>query len=146
LIQNGKDMEERSEEQVISRLFDLENEGQAAQRAELTGERFLALIQDPANGLSYVFRHGLDETEGAKVPAGTEFWEYPTWDEAEQAFAQQLDEDRKAGELVEVDSEEGLGDSDTDGAEVRDRYSASDEDPLVGSADDTVGEQTDQVF
>ena len=135
-------MEEKSEEQVISRLFDLENAGQAAQRAELTGERFLSLIQDSANGLAYVFQHGLDETEGAEVPPGTEFWEYPTWDEAERAYAQLLEEDRRAGELVEVDSEEGLGDSDTGGAEVRDRYSASDEDDLIGGAEDTVGEQT----
>ena len=97
-------MEERSEEQVISRLFDLENSGQAAQRAELTGERFLSLIQDPDNGLGYVFQHGLDETEGVEVPEGTEFWEYPTWDEAQRAFTQLLEEDRQAGELVEVDS------------------------------------------
>src|ERR1700694_4131883 len=116
-------MEERSEEQVINRLFQLENEGQAAQRAELTEDRFLSLIQDPANGRGYVFMHPLDETEGAEVPAGTEFWEYPTWDEAERAYSQLLEEDRKAGELVEQDSEEGLGDSDTGGAEVRDRYS-----------------------
>ena len=145
MTQNVKGMEERSEEQVISRLFDLENNGQAAQRAELTGERFVSLIQDPTNGLGYVFRHGLDETEGAEVPAGTEFWEYPTWDEAERAYAQLLNEDRQAGELIEVDSEEGLGDSDTDGAEVRDRYSASDEDPLIASEEDHVGEETDQV-
>jgi hypothetical protein len=138
-------MEERSEEQIISRLFDLENTGQAAQRAELTGERFLSLIQDPASGRAYVFQHGLDETEGAEVPVGTEFWAYTTWDEAERAYTQLLEEDRKAGELVETDSDEGLGDSDTDGAEVRDRYSASDEDPLVGSGDDKVGEETDQV-
>jgi hypothetical protein len=137
-------MEERSEEQVISRLFDLENDGRAAQRAELTGERFLSLIQDPDNGLGYVFQHGLDETEGAEVPPGTEFWVYPTWDEAERAYAQLLKEDREAGEVVETDSDEGLGDSDTSGAEVRDRYSASDEDPLVGSSDDIVGEETDR--
>jgi hypothetical protein len=137
-------MEERSEEQVISRLFDLENDGRAAQRAELTGERFLSLIQDPDNGLGYVFQHGLDETEGAEVPPGTEFWEYPTWDEAERAYAQLLKEDQEAGELVETDSDEGLGDSDTSGAEVRDRYSASDEDPLVGSSDDIVGQETDR--
>jgi hypothetical protein len=138
-------MEERSEEQVISRLFDLENDGQAAQRAELTGERFLSLIQDPVNGLGYVFQHGLDETEGAEVPAGTEFWEYSTWDEAERAYAQLVAEDRQAGELVEVDSEEGLGDSDASGAEVRDRYSASDEDLLIGNGEERVGEETDQV-
>src|SRR3981081_1971202 len=140
----GRGMQERSEEQVISRLFDLENDGRAAQRAELTGERFLSLIQDPDNGLGYVFQHGLDETEGAEVPPGTEFWEYPTWDEAERAYAQLLKEDREAGELVETDSDEGLGDSDTSGAEVRDRYSASDEDPLVGSSDDIVGQETDR--
>jgi hypothetical protein len=138
-------MEERSEEQVVSRLFDLENTGQAAQRAELSGERFLSLIQDPVNGLGYVFQHGLDETEGAEVPPGTEFWEYPTWDEAERAYAQLLNEDRQAGELVETDSEEGLGDSDTGGAEVRDRYSASDDDSLVEGGEDNVGEQTDQA-
>jgi len=133
---------ERSEEQVISRLFELENDGRAAQRAELSGERFLSLIQDPDNGIGYVFQHGVDETEGAEVPEGTEFWEYPTWDEAQRAYAQLLDEDRRAGELIETDSEEGLGDSETDGAEVRDRYSASDEDPLI-EGEDAVGEQND---
>ncbi len=138
-------MDDRSEEQIISRLFDLENDGQAAQRAELTGERFISLIQDPVSGLGYVFQHGLDETEGAEVPIGTEFWEYPTWDEAERAYAQLVAEDRQAGELVETDSEEGLGDSDAAGAEVRDRYSASDEDLLIGDGDDRVGEETDQV-
>jgi hypothetical protein len=145
LIQNENGMEDRSEEQIISRLFDLENDGQAAQRAELTGERFISLIQDPANGLGYVFQHGLDETEGAEVPVGTEFWEYPTWGEAETAYAQLVAEDRQAGEVVETDSEEGLGDSDADGAEVRDRYSASDEDALIGNGDDQVGQETDQV-
>ncbi|OLC14291.1 MAG: hypothetical protein E6I23_08265 [Chloroflexi bacterium] len=135
-------MEERSEEQVISRLFDLENGGLAAQRAELTGERFLSLIQDPDNGIGYVFQHGLDETEGAEVPPGTEYWEYDTWEEAQRAFAQLLDEDRRAGELVETDSEEGLGDSETGGAEVRDRYSASDEDLQI-EEEDSVGEQAD---
>jgi hypothetical protein len=138
-------MQERSEEQVISRLFELENSGQAALRTELTGERFLSLIQDPINGVSYIFQHGLDETEGAEVPPGTEFWEYPTWDGAQRAYAQQLKEDGKAGEVVDLDSDEGLGDSEGEGAEVRDRYSASDEDPLVGSRDDSVGEETDQV-
>ena len=138
-------MDDRSEEQIISRLFELENDGQAAQRAELTGERFISLIQDPVNGLGYVFQHGLDETEGAEVPVGTEFWEYPTWDEAERAYAQLVAEDRQAGELVETDSEEGLGDSDTAGAEVRDRYSASDEDPLTSDGEDSEGEQTDII-
>lgn len=128
-------MEERSEEQIITRLFELENDGQAAERAELTGQRYISLIQDPVKGRAYVFQHGLDETEGAEVPPGTEFWEYPTWDEAERAYNQLLEEDSQAGELVATDSEEGLGDSSTDGAEVRDRYSASDEDPLIDGED-----------
>jgi hypothetical protein len=109
-------VDEKSEEQVVSRLFDLENSGQAAQRAELTGDRFLSLIQDPDDGRGYVFQHGLDESEGAEVPVGTEFWQYPTWDEAERAYAQLLEEDRRAGEVVEIDSDEGLGDSASDGA------------------------------
>ena len=135
LIQNGLTVDERSEEQIISRLFELENEGQAQRRAELSGERFLSLIEDSASGRGYVFKHGLDETEGSEVPPGTEFWEYPTWDEAQQAYAQLLGEARQSGELVEEDTEEGLGDSESGGAEVRDRYSASDEDPLVGAED-----------
>jgi hypothetical protein len=139
-------MDEQSEEQVTSRLFELENGGQAAQRAELTGARFLSLIQDPDSGRGYVFLHGTDDTDGAEVPEGTEFWEYPTWGEAERAYAQILDEDRQAGELVEVDSEEGLGDSETDGAEVRDRYSASDEDPLTTDVEDSEAGQADIVI
>lgn len=121
-------MEERSEEQIISRLFQLENSGQAERRAELSEERYLSLIHDPDRARAYVFQHGTDETEGAEVPQGTEFWEYPSLDEASRAYDQLLAESSKAGEVVEVDSDEGIGDSETDGAEVRDRYSASDED------------------
>ena len=124
-------MQERSEEQIISRLFELENGGQAERRTELSDERYLSLINDPDRSRAYVFQHGMDETEGAEVPPGTEFWEYPTLDEATRAYDQLLAESGKAGEVVEVDSEEGIGDSETDGAEVRDRYSASDEDLLI---------------
>jgi hypothetical protein len=134
-------MEEKSEEQIITRLFELENTGQAARRAELSEERFLSLLQDPDSGTAYVFRHGLDETEGVEVPPDTEFWEYPTFDEASRAFDGLLAESGQAGELVEDDSEEGIGDSETGGAEVRDRYSASDEDDLV-NLDETEGSET----
>jgi hypothetical protein len=122
---------QRSEEQIIDRLFALENEGMADQRAELIGERFLSLIHDPDGDRAYVFRHGLDDTEGAEVPAGTEFWEYASIDQAGQAYAQLLSEARRSGELVEEDSDEGLGDEEVDGAELRDVYSADDDDPLV---------------
>jgi len=124
-------MQEKSEEQVLSRLFELENEGQAERRAELTGQRFISLIQDPDSGRGFILQHGVDETEGAEIPAGTEFWEYPTWPEAERAFDQLLAESNSSGEVVEDDSTEGIGDFETAGAEVRDLYSASDEDELV---------------
>ncbi len=122
---------QRSEEQIIDRLLELENEGMADQRAELTGERFLSLIHDPDSGQAYVLQHGTDDTEGAEVPEGTEFWQYPSFDEAERAFAQQLADARESGELVEEDSDEDLGDSEVDGAELRDVYSNQDEDPLT---------------
>jgi hypothetical protein len=124
-------MQERSEEQIISRLFELENSGQAERRTELSDERYLSLIHDPDGARAYVFQHGTDETEGAEVPPGTEFWEYPTLEEATRAYNQLLAESGRAGEVVEEDSDEGIGDSETDGAEVRDRYSASDEDLLI---------------
>ncbi len=125
-------MQERSEEEILSRLFELENSGHADRRVELEGERYLSLIQDPDTGRAYVFQHGTDDTEGAEIPEGTEFYEYETREAAERAFAALLGE--QAGEIVELDSEADLGDSATDGAEVRDAYSDEDSDPLVESA------------
>src|SRR6476661_8935112 len=118
-------MQERSEEQIVSRLLELENEGQAERRALLTGERFLSLLHDPDNGRSYILRHGSDDTEGAEIPAGTEFFEYPQAEEAQRAFEQLLGESRQAGELVEDDSSEGIGDFETSGAEIRDLFADS---------------------
>jgi hypothetical protein len=128
-------MQERSEEQIISRLLDLENDGQAERRAALTGERFMALINDPDNGRGYVLRHGVDDTEGAEIPPETEFWEYPSADEASVAFDQLMEAARRAGHLVEEDSTDDVGDSETGGAEVRDRYSDEDTDPLVSEGE-----------
>jgi hypothetical protein len=116
---------------MIDRLFALENEGMADQRAELTGERFLSLIHDPDSGRAYVFQHGLDDTEGAEVPDGSEFWEYGSVEQAERAYQQLLTDARESGELVEEDSDEGMGDQEVDGAELRDVYSAEEDDPLV---------------
>jgi hypothetical protein len=132
-------VQERSEEQIISRLLELENDGQAERRAELTGERFLSLIHDPDDGRSYVLRHGTDETEGAEIPVGTEFYEYPTTDEAQRAYEQLLDESRTTGELVEEDSTDDIGDFETEGAEIRDLYADQDEDELT--RDDVISEE-----
>ncbi len=114
-------MQERSEEQILSRLLELENEGGAERRVQLTDERFLALIHDPDNGRSYVLKHGLDDTEGAEIPAESEFYEYATRDEAEQAFNQLTNEFGSGGEVVEVDSTEAIGDSEAAGAEIIDQ-------------------------
>jgi hypothetical protein len=123
-------MRERSEEEIVSRLLGLENDGQAERRAELTGERFLSLLHDPDTGRSYVLNHGADDTEGAEIPAGTEFYQYATADEAQRAYDQLLEESRRAGELVEEDSTEDIGDFESGGAEVRDLFADSDEDEL----------------
>jgi hypothetical protein len=133
-------MQERSEEQIISRLLELENGGQAERRAELTGERFLSFIQDPDSGRSYILRHGVDATEGAEIPEGTEMYEYPTSDSAQRAYDALLKESRESGELVDEESTEDLGDSETGGAEVRDRYSASDEDEQISEEEPDVAE------
>ena len=114
----------------MSRLLELENDGQAEQRTKLSGERFLSLIHDPDNGRSYILRHGTDETEGAEIPAGTEFFEYPTADAAQRAFEQLLAESRQAGEVEEDDSTDDIGDFETGGAEVRDLFADQDEDEL----------------
>lgn len=124
-------MQDRSEEQIISRLIELENEGQAERRVELTGERYLSLLHDPDTGRAYVFRHGLDETEGAELPPDTEFYEYPTAEQAETAFEQQLAESRTAGEIVEEDATDDVGDFEASGAEVRDLFADESEDQLV---------------
>ena len=132
-------MQERSEEQVISRLLELENDGQAERRAQLSGERFLSLLNDPDTGRSYILRHGTDQTEGAEIPAGTEFYEYPSADLAQRAYEQLLEESRGAGELVEEDSTEDIGDFESSGAEVRDLFADSDEDEL--SRDPVISEE-----
>ena len=123
--------DERSEEQILSRLFELENSDQAERRVRLSGERYLSLLQDPDSGLSYVFRHGVDDTEGAEIPEDTEFYEYPTIDVARRAFNQLLGESRRAGQIVEEDSTDDIGDSELDGAEIRDQYADIDEDELT---------------
>lgn len=121
-------MQERSENEIVSRLIELENEGQAERRVELTGERYLSLLHDPDTGRAYVFRHGVDDTEGAELPPDTEFFEYPNVGEAERAFDQQLAESRNAGEIVDEDSTDDIGDFETQGAEMRDVFADSDDD------------------
>lgn len=124
-------MEDRSEEQIISRLLELENGEQSERRVRLSGERYLSLLTDPDNGRSYVFRHGVDETEGAENPEDAEFFEYDTADVARRAFNQVLGEARRAGHVVEEDSTDDLGDFEGEGAEIRDLYADVDEDELT---------------
>lgn len=135
-------MQERSEEQILSRLFELENgEEEVDQRVRLRGERYLALLHDPDNGRSYVLHHGTDETEGAEIPQFAEFYEYQSADAAESAFEQMVREARRAGTLVEEDSTDDLGDSETAGAEIRDLYADLDEDDLTQTSDEGEDEE-----
>ena len=124
-------MQERSEEQIFSRLLELESTEQVERRVRLRGERYMSLLHDPDNGRSYILRHATDETEGAEIPEGSEFFEYRTEDEAGQAFDQLVDEARRTGRLVEEDSTDDLGDSASGGAEMRDVYADLDEDELT---------------
>ncbi len=124
-------MQDRSEEEIVSRLMELENDGLAERRVALTGERYLSLVHDPDTGRAYVFRHGLDDTEGAENPPETEFYEYPSVDVAQRAFDQQLAESRTAGEVVEEDSTDDIGDFESGGAEIRDLFADESEDELV---------------
>ena len=124
-------MADYSEQQIETRLLELESQGLADRRAELADERWLSLIHDQDSGRAYVLRHGVDETDGEEVPPATEFWEYPTFEAAERTYLQILAEARAAGEVVDEDSDEGLGDIAVDGAELRDVSSAEDDDPLV---------------
>lgn len=124
-------MQERSEEQIISRLLELENDEQAERRVRLRGERYLSLLHDPDDGRSYIFRHGTDATEGAEIPADTEFYEYPSGEVAQRAYEQMVEESRRAGQVVEEDSTDDLGDFESGGAEIRDLYADVDEDELT---------------
>lgn len=126
-------MEERSEEQILSRLLEIENGGQAERRARLGDESYISLIHDPDTGRGYVLKHGLDETEGAEVPPGSEFYEYPTPQLAERAFDQLVSEAAAEGAAVEEDSTDDEGDFETSGAEIRDLYSDADTDLLVNT-------------
>lgn len=132
-------MEDRSENEIVSRLLELENDDQAERRVRLAGERYLSLLQDPDNGRSYVFRHGVDDTREAEVAEDTEFYEYDTIDVARRAFNQLLGEAKRAGTVVEEDSTDDLGALETDGAEIRDLYADVDEDELT--QDDVLSEE-----
>jgi hypothetical protein len=121
-------MQDRSEEEIISRLLELESDERAERRVRLAGERYLTLLHDPDNGRSYVLRRGADDTEGAEIPEGTEFFEYRSTDEAQRAYEQMLDEARRAGEIVEEDSTDDIGDFEADGAEMRDMFVDTDDD------------------
>lgn len=133
-------MQERSENEIVSRLLELENEGNAERRVELTGERYLSLLHDPDTGRAYVFRHGVDETEGADTPPDTEFFEYPNPAEAERAFEQQLAESRNSGEVVDEDSTDDIGDFESGGAEMRDVFADTDDelerDPVISEEEE----------
>ena len=109
---------EMSDQQIVTQLWELENGEEADRRAELSGGQFLSLFKDKLNGHSYVFRHGIDATEGLDV-ADAEFWEYDSGDEAERVFNQLLTQASRHGGLVDPDSDSEMGDIETAGPELR---------------------------
>lgn len=123
---------QEDDQELEARLFELEIQDLADRRAELSGERWLSLIHDPTGDGAYVFRHGVDSTEGGAVPSDAEVWTYDSYAEAERAYAGLLGEAVAAGEVVdpEADDEE-LGDYEVDGAELNDVYDDEDTDELV---------------
>ena len=130
----------RSENEIVSRLLELENGEQAERRVRLAGERYVSLLQDPDDGRSYVFRHGVEDiAEGAEVPEGWEFFEFPTIEVARREFNQMLGEAKRAGTVIEEDSTDDLGDFEGGGAEIRDLYADVDEDELT--QDDVLSEE-----
>jgi hypothetical protein len=120
---------ELSDQQIMTQLWEIENAGEADRRAELTGQRFLSLFLEKVDGHSHVFRHGLDDLDGFDT-GDAEFWEYETADEAGRVFLQMLNAARRAGHLVEEDSDSDIGDFETAGPEIRGTASDTD-DPLV---------------
>lgn len=117
-----------SGERLEARLLELENQDLADRRAELSGDRWLSLIHDPQSSSVYIFRHGVDETEGAEEPPGAEVWEYESYEQADRAYAALLGEAAAAGELVDPESEtEELGDVETDGVDAEELYSDTDD-------------------
>jgi hypothetical protein len=109
---------EMSDQQIVTQLWELENNEEADRRAQLTGGQFLSLFMDKLNDRSHVFRHGIDETGG--LDAGdAEFWEYETGDEAERVFNQLLQQAARTGRLVDPDSDAEMGDFETTGPELR---------------------------
>lgn len=126
--------EEESEQQLEARLLSLENEGMADRRAELAGPRWLSLINDETTGRAYVLDHGVDESDGLEVPPGTEIYEFRSFEQAEEAYAQMLAEADDEGELVEDDTDDDLGDYETGGAELFGLNSDQDEDELTPDA------------
>ena len=123
----------------MSRLLELENDGQADRRTQLVGERFLTLVQDPDTGRAYVMRHEVDNTEGAELPEA-DVYEFASAQAAAEAYDQMLQESKAAGEVVEEDSTEDEGDFETGGAEIRDMYADQDEDELTQDSSLSEGE------
>ena len=109
---------ELSDQQIVTQLWELENNEEADRRAELAGGQFLSLFKNKLSDRSHVFRHGVDETGGLDT-ADAEFWEYDTGDEAERVFDQLLRQAERRGALVDPDSDSEMGDFETAGTELR---------------------------
>lgn len=110
------EMDDRLDQRTLARLWELENGEQMDRRVELTGQRFLSLFLDKLDGRSYIFRHSAEEqNETVSVGQDSEFWMYDTADAAALEFRRMVGAARRAGNLVETDDTDDLGDPFTDG-------------------------------
>ncbi len=105
------EQDDRLDQQVLSRLWELESAGEADQRAELAGGQYLSLFLDTDDGQSYVFRHGSAEAnEDIEVGRESEVFAFPTAGNAHAAYEQMVNEASAEGSLVDPESDEELGD------------------------------------
>lgn len=103
------------DQRELAQLWHLEAQDRADRRAELAGERYVSLFLDVLGGKSYVFEHGAGDASDDLSVGDAEFERYDTRQQARIAYADRIREAREAGELVDVDSEDDIGDASVDG-------------------------------
>jgi hypothetical protein len=109
------EQDDRLDQRELAMLWRLENAGRADRRAQLRGERFLSLFLQAGNGRSYIFRHGLDAANEELDVGDAELFMYERPQDAQIEYERMLATARRAGTLVDADSEEELGDPETQG-------------------------------
>ncbi len=110
------EQDDRLDQQVLSRLWELESAGEADQRAQLAGGQYLSLFLDTDDGQSYVFRHGSGEAnEDIEVGRESEVFAFRSGRNAQAAYDEMVNGASADGSLVDPESDEEVGDPETEG-------------------------------